>query len=387
MEKEINGPDILGPDLFEDLSQKEPSEKKNEKNILNNKRNNNEENPKKNIISYTHIINKENSEKKSKNLGYKTCLKNAIIIDLDNKTVNKNDAINIMKEHFSHAYAMNYNHKKNLLEVGFNSKNEQTEAENKEIVLYNKKLYIQKLHHITDIYTVIKATNVNLKPTIKETKELIAEKMKEFGDVKDIFIPLIENKWQEPEASIFIKIETMPPREIDLEGVQMLLNWKGATPRCRFCKRSNHLVKDCRNLKRKLENTDILNKERIAKEHKEATEALKNNNKENDIINNEDKMDEDEQEILDSWEEHIETMDDNETEPQNEEGLSKKAENSKLIKKSTKSTPYSVKQDSKIKKGLSSLSGLSKRQKNAIKNNAEKLVHDDFYIGSDVAHE
>ena len=69
-------------------------------------------------------------------------------------------------------------------------------------------------------------------------------------------IPFINNTWQKPEAIIYIKLNSLPPREVEIEGVQMLLNWKGANPRCRFCKRTNHLVKDCKNLKRKIENNN-----------------------------------------------------------------------------------------------------------------------------------
>lgn len=180
--------------------------------------------------------------------------------------------------YYSNAYAMNYIFKKNLLEVGFKTREEQSEAINKEIIFNGSKLYIQKLHHITDVITVIKATNVNLADTVEETKILIQSKMEQYGEIKDIFIPLVNNRFQEPEATIFIKVNEFPPREIELEGAKMLLNWKGATPRCRFCKRSNHLVKDCKNLKRKIENQKIKEMQELAKEELAITESTKDKN-------------------------------------------------------------------------------------------------------------
>ena len=116
-------------------------------------------------------------------------------------------------------------------------------------------------------------TNVNVQTDINETKKLIKEKLEPYGEIKDIFIPLVNNKWQEPEATIYIKINHYPEREVDIKGVPMLLNWKGAAPRCRFCKRSNYLAEDCRNLKRKLEK-EHFEKMELAKEAKTQSKQI-----------------------------------------------------------------------------------------------------------------
>ena len=57
--------------------------------------NNNNESPK-STLQYSNIINKHTKLTKTKNLTYKTCLKNAIIIDLNDDRYNKNDAIIIL---------------------------------------------------------------------------------------------------------------------------------------------------------------------------------------------------------------------------------------------------------------------------------------------------
>lgn len=180
-----------------------------------------------------------------------------------------------MDKYFQNAYSMKFELKKNILEAGFITPEEQDKALDLEVIYNNKKLRTQKLHHLTDIFTAIKATNVNVQTNINDTKKLIKQKLEQYGEIKDIFIPLINNKWQEPEATIYIKIKEYPPREVDLDGVPMLLNWKGAAPRCRFCKRSNHLVKDCRNLKRKLERDEVSKMEQLAKDAKIQKEQKK----------------------------------------------------------------------------------------------------------------
>ena len=118
---------------------------------------------------------------------------NAIVIYLNDNRYNNNDVLNIMKKYFKHAYGMNYLFKKQLLEVGFITQEEQIAAENTEIIYNNKKLQIQKLHHIADIFTVIRATNINIQPKIKDTKQIIKDKLEKYGVIKEIFIPLIEN--------------------------------------------------------------------------------------------------------------------------------------------------------------------------------------------------
>ena len=38
-------------------------------------------------------------------------------------------------------------------------------------------------------------------------------------------IPFIENTWQKPEAIIYMKLNSLPPREVEIEGVQ--IQWSG----------------------------------------------------------------------------------------------------------------------------------------------------------------
>lgn len=330
-------------------------------------------------LSYTNIIDQHTKPTKTKNLSYKTCLKNAIIIDLQDDRFNKEDAILIMDKYFQNAYSMKFELKKNILEAGFITPEEQDKALDLEVIYNNKKLRTQKLHHLTDIFTAIKATNVNVQTNINDTKKLIKQKLEQYGEIKDIFIPLINNKWQEPEATIYIKIKEYPPREVDLDGVPMLLNWKGAAPRCRFCKRSNHLVKDCRNLKRKLERDEVSKMEQLAKDAKIQTEQ-KQMQVDNSVIINNDSLPTTNKEIIDIKADKLVI-------PKNEnkrKDISKLTEDDIFAAK-LKIGPINLKkhlEEKKTNNPGSSLAGLSKQQKAAIKKNNQKVItNDDLFTG------
>ena len=91
-----------------------------------------------------------------------------------------------MDKYFENAYAIKYDIKKNILEAGFKTPEEQEKALEIEVIYNQNKLRTQKLHHLTDVFTVIKATNVNVQTDINETKKLIKEKLEPYGEIKDI---------------------------------------------------------------------------------------------------------------------------------------------------------------------------------------------------------
>lgn len=79
-----------------------------------------------------------------------------------------------MEQYFNNAYSMNYDPKRNIFEAGFLTPEEQELALKVEIVYLNIKMRSQKLHHATDVFTIIKATNINLETTsIKENQKTI----------------------------------------------------------------------------------------------------------------------------------------------------------------------------------------------------------------------
>lgn len=424
MEEKSKGPDLLEPNLIDSNENRILSEKKNEKNKKNNNEKNTEnidenliKDPKtsnntnikdnnqdknSNNISYADILKKNPKimKQKPKNLEYKSCIKNAIVVDLGAYST-KNEAIDLMKKHFDNANKMNYIQKKSLLEVGFKSQEEQLEAKTKIITIDGKQLRIERLNHISDIYTVIKATNVNLMDTVEETKETIFNELNKYGEVRNIIIPLIENKWQEPEATIYMKFETEPPREIKLDGVPMLLNWKGATPRCRFCKRSNHLVADCRNLKRKIENEknrkmiELANFEkRLTNNQQQLNESNNESNGDsNDTIENLDyNVNDNSMEIVHeinfnnndtpvSWEHIDEEMIVQEPFNESQNNNIENKEQSftgKAIKSKTKDKEKTVRISNKLEYRVStSLAGLPKKQRLAVLKNAAKSANTD----------
>lgn len=172
----------------------------------------------------------------------------------------------------------------------------------------------------------------------------------------------------------------------------MLLNWKGGAPRCRFCKRSNHLVKDCRNLKRKLEKEHIDKMDQLAKDSKTQLEqsnmdiddniSIQNDN-DTIIINKNDLKDKSQLIINPNNENKINEISNNH---------GKETSTVKNLIKNSRLGPINLKkhlEQSKINKASTSLSGLSKQQKAAIKKNNEKVdnISDDPFAGDNITNE
>lgn len=205
------------------------------------------------------IINRENQQKQKKDLlPYKSCLKNAIMLDLSVSTPTRKELPVFMNENFPNAISVNLNSRKGILEVGFKTEEERIEAEMKDVIYKDIKINKQKLFHWTDTIIPIYASNIYLQDTIEETKQLLTERMNFYGTVKEIKIKVLDGKYQIPEALIYLKKtpDKVIPRQIIVLGVPMYLTWRGADPICNYCKRADHIVKNCKKLQYKLNNKD-----------------------------------------------------------------------------------------------------------------------------------
>lgn len=176
---------------------------------------------------------------------YKTCLKNAMVCDFRDTKVEKEYAMRYLKKEFPNGKRVKIVQTQRLIEIGFASKPELLEALNKDILMDGQILKRVMLMHESEDYERINISNLSVGDGKDDTELLVHMAMSKYGSIQRIILKY-EYGFLLPEAIVIIeRNETDIPSEVLINDGMALLDYKNGPKRCHFCKKTNHVYKNC----------------------------------------------------------------------------------------------------------------------------------------------
>lgn len=172
---------------------------------------------------------------------YKTCLKNAMVIDFRTMKIEKEYAMKFLKIQFPNSKRVKIVHNQRLIELGFATKEELKEACNKELLLDGIAIDSIMLMHESEDFEKIEITNLSTGDDKNETELMIHQTLMAYGAIQRIILRE-EYGLLLPEATVIIERNGKKiPSELLINDGMAYIDYKNGPKRCLICKKSGHV--------------------------------------------------------------------------------------------------------------------------------------------------